>query len=189
MCLKWSAKAWPESGVASTGFARTLWEIACDGGLIADQSLAGVPIYCRSWLASEGGLTADLYFVGRVHIRCCGNGGLWFRPYGESLLANAPKGTKRSRPERPAPRLGSAFLRCGIHPGALPSGLLRYDLHAMCAAAPHGAARQSPDEHLHSASRWRRAHGAGPERGHAEPRRGTERKGQKPFGDFGAFPK
>jgi hypothetical protein len=36
----------------------------------------------------------------------------------------------------------------------LPSGLLRYDLHAMCAAAPHGAARQSPDEHLHSASRW-----------------------------------
>ncbi|OXR35712.1 hypothetical protein PSUM_07560 [Pseudomonas umsongensis] len=33
-----------------------------------------------------------------VHIHCCGNGHLWFRPYGESLLANAPKGTKRSCP-------------------------------------------------------------------------------------------
>jgi hypothetical protein len=26
---------------------------------------------------------------------------------------------------------------------------------------------------------YREAHGAGPERGHAEPRRGTERKGQE----------
>jgi hypothetical protein len=29
-----------------------------------------------------------------------------------------------------------------------------------------------------------RAHGAGPERGHAEPQRGTERKGQERFGYF-----
>ncbi|EJL07228.1 hypothetical protein Pchl3084_2690 [Pseudomonas chlororaphis subsp. aureofaciens 30-84] len=33
-----------------------------------------------------------------VHIRYCGHGDLWFRPYGGSLLANAPKVTKRSRP-------------------------------------------------------------------------------------------
>ncbi|VVN77897.1 hypothetical protein PS726_00847 [Pseudomonas fluorescens] len=30
-----------------------------------------------------------------------------------------------TRPERPAPRQGSGFLRSGIHPGALPSGRLR----------------------------------------------------------------
>ncbi|MSU93368.1 hypothetical protein EB795_05360 [Pseudomonas mandelii] len=64
-----------------------------------------------------------------------------------------PKGTKKSRPKRPAPRQGSAFLRSGIHPGTLPSGLLRDDLHAACSTASNGAARHSPDEHLHSASR------------------------------------
>jgi len=41
--------------------------------------------------------------------------------------ANAPKGTKRSRPRRSAPRCGSAFLRSGIHPGASPT---------VCFAAP-----------------------------------------------------
>ncbi|CAI8840845.1 hypothetical protein EMIT0P4_280033 [Pseudomonas sp. IT-P4] len=51
-----------------------LWERACSGR--------------RS---DEGGLTADLSFVDRVHIHCCGNGGLWFRPYGESLFLQAPK--------------------------------------------------------------------------------------------------
>ncbi|VVO32726.1 hypothetical protein PS833_05131 [Pseudomonas fluorescens] len=45
-----------------------------------------------------------------VHIRCCGNGRLWFRPYGESLLANAPKGTKRSRPSvRPLAKARGSF--------------------------------------------------------------------------------
>jgi hypothetical protein len=88
-----------------------------------------------------------------VHIHFFGNGGLWFRPYGESLLANAPKGTKRSRPLRTAPRLGSGFLRSGIHPGASPSGWLRWHLHAMCSTASNGAARPSPDERLHSACR------------------------------------
>jgi len=58
-----------------------------------------------------------------------------------------------SRPERPAPRWGSAFLRSGIHPGTLPSGLLRDDLHAACSTASNGAARHSPDKRLHSASR------------------------------------
>jgi hypothetical protein len=48
-------------------------------------------IYCRSWLASEGGLTADLLFVDRVHIHSCGNGHLWLRliPVGAGLPAKA----------------------------------------------------------------------------------------------------
>src|SRR5690349_1991475 len=29
------------------------------------------------------------FFGGGGHIRCCGNGGWWFRPYGEALLSNA----------------------------------------------------------------------------------------------------
>jgi hypothetical protein len=68
-------------------------ELARDGGLIADQSLSG------------------------VHIQFCGNGGWRFRPYGEALFSNAKKVPKKARPKRPAPRLGSAFLRSGIHPG------------------------------------------------------------------------
>ncbi|WP_372884026.1 hypothetical protein, partial [Pseudomonas sp. FW305-131] len=62
-----------------------------------------------------------------VHIRFLGNGDLVFRPYGDSLFLQAPKKSKQknARPERPAPRLGSGFLRSGIHPGALPSGPLR----------------------------------------------------------------
>ncbi|KAA0969174.1 hypothetical protein FQ185_18000 [Pseudomonas sp. ANT_H12B] len=32
-----------------------------------------------------------------------------------------------------------------------------------------------------------RAHGAGPERGHAEPQRGTERQGQEPLVTWGFF--
>ena len=68
-----------------------------------------------------------MYLVVRVHIRFFGNGHLWFRPYGDSLFLQAPKKSKQknARPERPAPRLGSGFLRSGIHPGALPSGWLR----------------------------------------------------------------
>ncbi|AFY20476.1 hypothetical protein PputUW4_03281 [Pseudomonas sp. UW4] len=64
-----------------------------------------------------------------------------------------PKVTKTSRPLRTAPRQGSGFLRYGIHPGALPSGRLRFDLHAMSSTASNGAARPSPDEHLRSAFR------------------------------------
>ena len=57
-----------------------------------------------------------------VHIRFCGNGHLGFRPYGDSLFLQAPKKSKQknARPKRPAPRLGSAFLRSGIHLGASP---------------------------------------------------------------------
>ncbi len=65
--------------------------------------------------------------LGCVYIRFFGCCGWRFRPYGESLLANAPKGTKRSRPRRTAPRCGSVFLRSGIHPGASPT---------VCFAAP-----------------------------------------------------
>ncbi|VVN77432.1 hypothetical protein PS726_00813 [Pseudomonas fluorescens] len=62
-----------------------------------------------------------------VHIRFFGNGRWRFRPDGDSLFLQAPKKSKQknARPERPAPRQGSGFLRSGIHPGALPSGRLR----------------------------------------------------------------
>ncbi len=55
-------------------------------------------------LAPDGGLTAD-QDVGsdRVHIRCCGNGHLWFRSYSGSLL-EGPK----SKQKVPAPTLGTS---------------------------------------------------------------------------------
>ncbi|SDD14649.1 hypothetical protein SAMN04490189_1605 [Pseudomonas koreensis] len=61
-----------------------------------------------------------LFFVWLVwvYIRCFGCCGLGFRPYGGSLLANAPKVTKNACSYvRPA-RWGSGFLRSGIDPGA-----------------------------------------------------------------------
>ncbi len=66
------------------------------------------------------------FWVDCVHIRFFGNGGLWFRPYGESLW-QTPQRNQRSGPLRSAPRCGSAFLRSGIHPGASPT---------VCFAAP-----------------------------------------------------
>ncbi|CAI8819634.1 hypothetical protein EMIT0P43_10634 [Pseudomonas jessenii] len=110
------------------------------------------PFYCRSESAREDFVSVGVFFEG-VHIHSFGNGDLWFRPYGESLLSNDTKGTKKSRPERTAPRQGSGFLRSGIHPGASPSGWLRWHLHAMSSTASNGAARQSPDKHLRSACR------------------------------------
>ncbi|SEP16857.1 hypothetical protein SAMN03159293_05393, partial [Pseudomonas sp. NFACC39-1] len=80
------------------------------------------PILCGSEPARDGGLTAGLGFVDWVHIRCCGNGGLGFRPYGGSLLANAPKVTKRSLPHHSAPRLGSVCPHSGIAPWARREG-------------------------------------------------------------------
>ncbi len=77
------------------------------------------------------------------HIRCCGNGHLWFRSYSGSLLANAPKVTKRSLPHHSVPRLGSACPHSGPvpraaatgHPwpgAAKPASLPVYPLHRAC---------------------------------------------------------
>ncbi len=97
------------------------------------------PNPCRSRLAGDGGLMAD-HFLSGVHIHSCGNGHLWFRPYGESLLANAPKGTKRSRPGvRPLAKarrsLAPVLLRgpaaighpwpCAANPASMPGCPLR----------------------------------------------------------------
>ena len=87
-----------------------------------------------------------------VHIHCCGNGGLGFRPYGESLW-QTPQRNQRSRPERPAPRLGSAFLRSGIHLGASPPVGFA-STSSRCVRLRRTALRACPpDEHLHSACR------------------------------------
>ena len=75
------------------------------GFIVGDWlGFCGCPHFnCGSEPARNDGLTADQSPAG-VHIHLCGNGHLWFRPYGESLLSNATKGTKKSRPKRPAPR-------------------------------------------------------------------------------------
>ena len=73
---------------ARGGMLVSLWEIG-EGGDFFDLGL--------------GGLVADQVLGGWVHIRCCGNGRLWFRPDGRLPLANAPKEAKVS-PRRPAPR-------------------------------------------------------------------------------------
>ncbi len=57
-----------------------------------------------------------------VHIRCCGHGHLGFRSYSGSLLANAPKVTKRSLPHHSAPRLGSVCPHSGLNPWAAATG-------------------------------------------------------------------
>ncbi|VII93238.1 Threonine synthase (EC 4.2.3.1) [Pseudomonas sp. FG-3G] len=57
----------------------------------------------------------------RMYIRCCGNGCLWFRPYGGSLSKSA-KVTKALLPHHSVPRLGSACLNEGIAPWAAAKG-------------------------------------------------------------------
>ena len=64
-----------------------------------------------------------------VYIRFFGNGGLGFRPDGDSLFLQTPKKSKQKNAcsyVRPA-RWSSGFLRSGIDPGAAPT---------VCFAAP-----------------------------------------------------
>jgi hypothetical protein len=79
-----------------------------------------------------------------VYIRCCGNGHLGFRPYGDSLFLQTPKKSKQKNAcsyVRPA-RWGSGSLRSGLHPGAAPT---------VCFAAPplavFGCAKRSLRSH------------------------------------------
>ncbi|VVP82033.1 hypothetical protein PS925_00591 [Pseudomonas fluorescens] len=85
-------------------------------GLMSTQGILGrlrLPLFFD--LAACG---PTMLWVGFVNIRCCGNGGLGFRPYGGSLFPDAEKVTKKACScVRPA-RWGSGFLRCGIDPGA-----------------------------------------------------------------------
>ncbi len=55
------------------------------------------------------------------HIRCCGNGGYGFRPYGGSLW-KSPKVTKGLLPHHSAPRPGSVCPHSGIAPWAAAMG-------------------------------------------------------------------
>jgi hypothetical protein len=99
---------------------------------------------CGSELAREGVGSGDDVLTDRVHIRCCGNGCLGFRPYGDSLFLQTPKKSKQKNAcscVRPA-RWGSGSLRCGIDPGAAPP---------VCFAAPplavFGCAKRSLRSH------------------------------------------
>ncbi len=56
-----------------------------------------------------------------MHIRCCGNGCLWFRSYSGSLLRSA-KVSKTLLPHHLAPRLGSVCPHSGIAPWARREG-------------------------------------------------------------------
>ena len=65
-------------------------------------------------------------WMDRVHIHCCGNGHLWFRPYGDSLSKiRKPAQAKVSKallPHHLVPRLGSAYPLSGIAPWARREG-------------------------------------------------------------------
>ncbi len=88
-----------------------------------------------------------------VYIRCCGNGFLGFRPYGGSLLANAPKVTKRSLTLTygPSLRLGVPSLR--DRSGGIAYGLLRCTSSRCMRLRRTVAALPPPDQSLHSACR------------------------------------
>ena len=110
-------------------------------GLMSTQGILGrlrLPLFFCV-LAAFG---PTMLWVCFVNIRCCGNGGLGFRPYGGSPFPNAEKVTQKACScVRPA-RWGSGFLRCGIDPGAAPT---------VCFAAPplavFGCAKRSLRSH------------------------------------------
>ena len=89
-----------------------------------------------------------------VHIRCCGNGGLGFRPYGGSPFSNAKKVTQKAcsyvRPSQArVPSLRDRSGRSG-------SGLLRCTSFRCVWLRQTVAALPPPDQSLHSAFRRRR---------------------------------
>ena len=56
----------------------------------------------------------------RVHIHCCGNGYLGFRPYGGSLLEEPGAGPAKSNQKRFAPPLGTSLSSVCPHSGIAP---------------------------------------------------------------------
>jgi hypothetical protein len=97
---------------AMTGCADQWWQCAIKATvwmLQANRSASGAclegdAVYLRkAW--RDGG-----------HIRFCGNGGYWFRPYGGSL-GKAPS-NQGLLPRHSVPRCGSACPHSGIAPGA-----------------------------------------------------------------------
>ncbi len=108
----------PKRKNAATGFAGA--NRVCDVFVVEGQPPLAT---CGDSLA-RGGPTGGggvVVWCG-VHIRCCGNGRLGFRSYSGSLLANAPKVTKRSLPHHSVPRLGSACPHSGPIPRAAATG-------------------------------------------------------------------
>ena len=119
--------------------------LACDSDIPGPADLSATPSSnCGCGLARDSGLAGDRDFEAyRVCIHSCGNGFLWFRSYSGSLLANAPKVTKRSLPHHSVPRLGSACPHSGTVPRAAATGhpwpgaaksasLPIYPLHRAC---------------------------------------------------------
>ncbi len=97
----------------------------------------------RVWALGLAAFGPTMLWVFWVNIRCFGCCGWRFRHYGESLWQTPQKEPKGLAPAFGPRKLGS--LRSGVPPGASTS--------SMSSASPNGAARQSPDEHLHSAFR------------------------------------
>ncbi len=106
----------PKRKNAATGFAGA--NRVCDVFVVEGQPPLAT---CGDSLA-RGGPTGIGVVFDCVHIRCCGNGRLGFRSYSGSLLANAPKVTKRSLPHHSVPRLGSACPHSGTAPRAAATG-------------------------------------------------------------------
>jgi hypothetical protein len=97
-------------------YAVQMWERACSRRRPYSRPISRryTQSNCGSWPASDGGLVADQSLAG-VHIHSCGNGHLRFRPYGESLLSNATKGTKKSCPSvRPLAKARRSFAPVSI---------------------------------------------------------------------------
>ncbi len=110
----------PKRKNAATGFAGA--NRVCDVFVVEGATAVGYlwGFFSKRW-ANRGWGRCGVVWCG-VHIRCCGNGGLGFRSYSGSLLANAPKVTKRSLPHHSVPRLGSACPHSGTAPRAAATG-------------------------------------------------------------------
>jgi hypothetical protein len=134
--------------------------LACEDAQPAHQSPSDAPgPNCGSWLACEDAEPANQSPSGPHRSK------LWERacsrrlPVGRSISPECIQSNGESElygQVEPSHRL--------LHKPGRPAGRLVFDVDAPPSAMD---------------GRWRRAHGAGPERGHAEPGRGTERKGQK----------
>jgi len=98
------------------------------------------------------GMRLSRYIWACVHIRCCGNGFLWFRSYSGSLW-QTPQSNQRSWAPAYGPSLGLGVPSFRDSSGGIAYGLLRCTSSRCMRLRRTVAALPPPDESLHSAFR------------------------------------
>ena len=134
-----------------------LWERACSRRRSTSQLIKSGCTQVQMWEPAPGGVPTKAMWVAL---------GVFLRVYISDAAVTSAGGSaltaghffKRQKVTKRLPLTSGPSLRLGVpslrhSSGGIALRLASLHLHAMSSTASNGAARQSPDEHLHSASR------------------------------------